>query len=439
MGSCGFAYQGESIKMIAVVDCNNFFVSCELVFHPELKGHPVMVASNNDGCIVARSPEVKALGIPMGAPAYQWKDLIRQHDIKIFSGNFALYGDLSKRVMQILLQAAPTVEIYSIDEAFLEFPSLTNEMIISICKNLRSRLLQSTGIPVSIGIGKTKTLAKIAVEIAKKNSEFQGVFSAESDKFDSFLAHMPTSDIWGIGRKLSERLKCFGIYTAKDLKQAQDIIIRKCTHLPGIRTTYELRGIKCIELQTAHSSRKGITASRSFGHPVSTYTEMAEAIALYTTRAAERLRSDKSIASWIQICIVTNYFRKDQKQYVGFDSGLLLQPTAVTSEIIKTAHILLKRIFKEGFIYKKAIVNLGGITPASQQQISMLADIKTSQRLSRLMTAVDKINRKAGRNKIHYASCGILKKKSWHPKSEMLSRRYTTSWQELPVVKAIYS
>lgn len=420
--------------MVAVVDCNNFFVSCEVAFNPALRGQPVVVASNNDGVIVSRSQEAKALGIPMGAVIFKWRNLINRHNVKVFSGNFPLYGDMSRRVMDILESAVKRLEIYSIDEAFLNLDFLPQAKATAFCLDLREKVLRCTGIPVSIGIAPTKTLAKAAAEIAKKNPRFSGVYFSQHPEFEDFLAKLPVEDIWGIGRGFSELLKRYGIRTAAQFKYATGSWIKEKLHLPGYRTQLELKGISCVGLSETHAARKGIISSRSFGRPVREFKEMQEAVSLYATKAAERLRSDGSVASIVQVYITTNRFRDTENRYSNLASYRLEQATAYTPRIITAAKEAVKSIFVPGLDYKKAVVMPSGISPKSQVQLSLFWERFDDRRDRRVMQAVDILNRKWGRSTMSYAASGIRRR--WRPNAAMLSRNYTTSWADLPVVKA---
>jgi DNA polymerase V len=420
--------------MYAVIDCNNFFVSCELAFNPALKGKPVVVASNNDGVIVSRSKEAKKIGIPMGAVIFKWRDLIDRYQVKIFSGNFALYGDMSRRVMQSLQLLAPKIEIYSIDEAFIDLSGIWRGDLLAYGRDIRSKILQWIGIPVSVGIGSTKTLAKAAVEIAKKNEQFAGVFSAEVPDFDNWLERLPVGDIWGIGWRSSALLNRNGIFTAKQFKHLSETWVLQYMKVTGQRTLLELKGIPCVRRSDLRERRKGIISSRSFGKPVESLTQMEESVTLFTARAVERLRSDHSLASFIQVYITTNYHKQDESQYANSAGYQLVQPSCYTPAFIKSAKIALRTIFKPGFRYKKAMVMLSGITPDTQVQLNMFHQYHPDKRDRRLMRAVDILNQRYGRTTLEYAASGI--KRAWKPRSESLSRRFTTSWADIPVVLA---
>ncbi|MFQ5493462.1 MAG: Y-family DNA polymerase [Candidatus Dojkabacteria bacterium] len=421
--------------MFAVIDCNNFFVSCERVFNPKLKSKPIVVASSNDGVIVARSNEVKKLGIPMGAKAYEWRDTIDRYQIQIFSGNFPLYGDLSRRVMQTIAELAPDIEVYSIDEAFLDLTNFHTNDVVGYGQMLKDTVYGWIGVPVSVGIGPTKTLAKAAVEIAKKNEQFNGVSSAYTDDFDDWLKTMPVKDIWGVGRSYSAFLKRNGVFNARDFKYVSDTWVKQNMKVIGQRTLLEMRGIPCMGVAAQRSARKGIISSRTFGRPVTNLKEMREAVAMYAARAAERLRNDGSIVSKVQVLITTNRHRKDIPQYSNVGSFRLGQPTNYTPSIISAAKRIVETIYKDGFSYKKAMVMLGEISPSSQVQLNLFQEFRDDKRDRELMKAIDVLNRKWGKSTMLYAATGIPDRRGWKTNAAMLSRRYTTSWQEIPVVK----
>jgi DNA polymerase V len=421
-------------EVIALVDCDCFYVSCERVFNPKLESRPVVVLSNNDGCVVARSKEAKALGIPMGAPRFQWEDVFCRHDVSVFSSNYELYGDLSRRVMDTLGQFSPEVEIYSIDEAFLRFPADGRTPCEAIAAQIRRRVKQYTGVPVSIGIGPTKTLAKVATEFAKKKGEYNGVFDiTDHTSFDDFLEKLPVGDVWGVGRRYSELLTRNEIRTARELRDAPDRWIRKQMTVVGLRTVWELRGIQCIPLELAPQPKQSIVCSRSFGRAVETLTEMKEAVASYMSRAAERLRRQSSVASSIQVFIETNRFNSDS-QYANAITLQLDQPTAFTPELVRAAACAVERIFKPGYRYKRAGVMLLGIAPQDQAQYGLFSR-PYSEREKRMMEAIDQINAKFGKGTIKVAATGL--KKLWEMRCNLRSPRFTTRWSELPVVAAL--
>ena len=419
--------------VFALVDCNNFYVSCERVFQPKLEGLPVVVLSNNDGCIIARSNEAKALGIAMGAPYFQNRTLIEQHKVKVFSSNYALYGDLSQRVMTILQQLEPEVEIYSIDEAFFHLPACAAASLADQALAIRRRIRQYVGIPVSIGIGPTKTLAKVANRIAKKNPAHKGVFDLTACRdLDGLLAGVQVGDVWGIGRRLAERLNREGVFTALDLKSRDDDWIRRRLTVTGLRTAMELRGIACITMDQAPAPRKSVVCSRSFSKPVSSLTGLREAVSCYVSTAAEKLRQEGLAAANLHVFLRTSPHRPDLPQHAESLLVRLPQPTASTPVLIKAALRGLDRIYKPGHGYQKAGVMLTELTRADRIQQNLFHRPPRDDR--EVMAALDLINRRWGRHTLQYASSGLAK--AWRMNREHISPAYTTSWQELPKVRA---
>lgn len=423
----------EGISTFFLVDCNNFYVSCERVFNPSLEGKPVMVLSNNDGCVVARSDEVKALGVPMGAPVFKYRALIERHDIRVFSSNYTLYGDMSRRVMAVLSRFTPDMEIYSIDEAFLSFPEGTgSERLELLARRMRETVRRWTGIPVSIGIGSTKTLAKAANKIAKSEPGHRGVFNITGrEDTDRWLEGIPVGEVWGIGRRHERSLKRHGIYTARQLKTAPDDWIRRHLSVTGLRTVWELRGISCIPLEESPPSKKGIASSRTFERWVETKEELQEAVSLYTTRAAEKLRANRLLASCLQVYLTTSPYRKGPR-YANALTLHLPVPTAYTPLLVSTARRGIGRIFKPGYPYKKAGVLLFGLSRQGMRQASLFyaGGEERFARQDRLMKAVDTVNARYGRDTLRVASSGIERPWRSHPSSR--SPRYTTCWNELP-------
>lgn len=419
--------------VFALVDCNNFYASCERLFRPELEGRPVVVLSNNDGCIIARSNEAKALGIPMGAPFFKNRSIIEKNRVEVFSSNYPLYGDLSQRVMAILQQMEPEVEIYSIDEAFICLPTKKGADLTAHGRNLRNKIKQYVGIPVSIGIAPTKTLAKVANRIAKKYPEHRGVFDlASCDDTDSLLSGIEVSDIWGIGRRNREKLNRQGIVTALHLKNSDDEWIRKHLSVVGLRTVMELRGTPCIPLDHQPVPRKSVVCSRSFRRPVLSLTDLGEAVSSYVSVAAEKLRNEGLIAANLHVFIRTSRHRKNLAQHAGTLMVTLAQPTASTPVLIRSALQGLKKIYKENFAYQKAGVMLTELTAAGMVQRNLFRPSPKNN--GAVMDALDTINSRWGRNTLQYASSGIVKQ--WRMAQERKSPAYTTSWQELPLVKA---
>lgn len=420
-------------KIFALVDCNNFYASCEKVFRPDLRDRPIIVLSNNDGNIIARSKEAKALGIGMGEPYFRVRPLLRKHDVQVFSSNYSLYGDMSQRVMDVLRQIEPDVEVYSIDEAFISLPAGNKFDLIKHGRRIQTTVQRSTGIPVSIGFAPTKTLAKLANRIAKKNTGHDNVFAlkASESECDDILAMIEVGEVWGIGPKNTQKLNKQGIYTALDLKKADDGWIRKHFTVTGLRTVWELRGISCIPFEQAPVPKKGIVTSKSFGRPVTSLEDLNEAVATYVTRAAEKLRAQHSIANSLHVFFATNRFKTQNPQYSNNLQITLPEPTSSTSQLIRFALKGLANIYRPGYEFQKAGVMLTEIIPEEWQQKSLFAQ---GQNDMGLMKALDHINGKWGSNTIQYAVSGL--KKTWTFKREQLSKAYTTRWDQLPVVKA---
>ena len=421
-------------QVFALIDCNNFYVSCERLFNPQLQAKPVVVLSNNDGCIIARSEEAKALGISMGEPYFKVADFLKRHDVHVFSSNYALYGDLSQRVMDVLQQFEPKVEIYSIDEAFVSLPGGNAGDLVDYGVKLRETILQWVGIPVSIGFGGTKTLAKIANRIAKKNKAGNGVFDFSCHpRPDGLLAEIPVGEVWGIGRRYAANLAAYGVRSAFDLKECEDDWLRKKLTITGLRTAIELRGVSCLAFEQLPVAKKSITSSRSFGQTVQSQAELFEAVATYVTVATEKMRRAKLKAGCLQLFITTNRFKKDAPQYQNSETVRLVMPSASTSELISYARGCLDNIYRPGYDYQKAGVILTDLQPmASQQAHLFCAD--SSIRTAPLMAALDRINNRWGRDTVQCAAAGFSK--TWKNRQDRKSPAYTTCWHDLPVVQA---
>ena len=418
---------------IALADCNNFYASCERVFNPKLQGKPIIVLSNNDGMIIARSNEAKAVGIKGGVPLFQVKNLVEKYGVFVFSSNYTLYGDMSHRVMSTFERFSPEIEIYSIDEAFIHLGGFESRGLEAYSREIKSTVQQWTGIPVSIGIAATKTLAKMANNIAKKNPQFNGVLNLyDKSNIDSFLQMVDVEDVWGVGRQYSKLLYLNNIYTAYDLANANDKWIRKKMSVMGQRTVLELRGIPCIESELMPQPKQSIISSRSFGKTTTSKQDVMEAVALYTTRAAEKLRSQKSVANVISVFIRTNPF-KNSPQYHNGCTAQLPVATDTTSEMLFYSSRSAEQIFKEGFQYHKVGVMLSDIIPKNQVQDSLF-DTVDRVKSDKISALVDKINHNYGSGTIFLASCGISR--NWKMKSDFKSKRFTTNWQELPEVSA---
>ncbi|MBF0252218.1 MAG: Y-family DNA polymerase [Candidatus Omnitrophica bacterium] len=419
--------------MLALIDCNNFYVSCERVFDPTAINVPVVVLSNNDGCVVSRSNEAKKLGIKMGEPIFQCRNLLKANNAKIFSSNYPLYADMSSRVMKILFSLGNNMEVYSIDEAFIEIPRIQNGTFADTGKAIRKTILKCTGIPVSVGIAPTKVLTKIASDIAKKTPKYKGVFDITQSDTDTVLASTPVGSIWGVGRGYADKLNHIGIRSAFDLKMAETTKIRSLITVVGERIVRELRGEQCIKLDTMISNKKEISCTRSFGNKVTDKEEILQAISTYAARACEKLRLQKSVASRIQVFLMTS--RHDKNSYFDMLNMDISPPSADTSVIITSARELITRLYKPNKKYSKCGIILSNIANAGDIENDLFQETYTHSKKERLMEEVDTINAKWGKNTLVYASTGN-KHASWHMKQAHLSPKYTTSWQDLPKVKA---
>ncbi|HCH1488783.1 TPA: translesion error-prone DNA polymerase V subunit UmuC [Vibrio parahaemolyticus] len=420
--------------MFALVDCNNFYASCEKLFRPDLKDTPVVVLSNNDGCVVARSREAKLLGIKMGVPVFQIKSEMQRHGILAFSSNYALYADLSSRVMRTLEEMAPRVEVYSIDEAFLDLTGIESAIsLVEFGQQVRERIGHWIGITVCVGIAPTKTLAKLANHAAKKYPATQGVVDLTNpDRQRRLLALVPVDDVWGVGRRLSKRLNALGITTAFDLANASPRAIRDQFSVVLERTVRELNGESCIELEDIPPTKKQIVCSRSFGIKVTQFELLREAVCEYATRATEKLRKEQRQAKVMTVFIRTSPFKDNEPQYSNSASGELLIPSCDTRDFIELANHLLKRIWKDGFRYAKAGVMLSDFYDPGMFQPGLFDDVSTRSNSQQLMSVLDTINQ-SGAGKVFFAGQGT--KKDWSMKREHLSPAYTTRWDQLPRVK----
>jgi len=418
-------------KTFALIDCNNFYVSCERLFNPGIEKRPVVVLSNNDGCIIARSNEAKALGIRMGEPLFKCRDIVKKHHVQVFSSNFSLYGDISRRVMDTLGAFSPDIEVYSIDEAFVRMEGLPQGPFES-ASLIRTTIKKWTGIPVSIGIGPTKTLAKAGAHIAKKAPSCGGIVDVGNNT-DEILSRMDITDVWGIGRNYARIVKCRGISTALELRDADESWIRRHLGIVGLRTVMELRGISCIPMEKAPASKKSIMCSRSFGRKVYSIEDLYEAASAYTSRAAEKLRAGNSAASFIQVILMEFPFNN------GFPTSRISSlsipvPTAYTPELVRYAKALLERSYRPGIAYRKLGVMLSGIVPRGRVQMDLFHPCTEGPKELTLMDTVDKINKRWGPGSIINASSGF--DRPWWMRQNRRSARFTTSWEDMPVVKA---
>lgn len=419
-------------KIFALVDCNNFYCSCERVFNPKLENRPMVVLSNNDGCVVARSNEAKALGIKMGEPAFKLQDIIREHNVAVFSSNYTLYGDMSQRVMDCLAQFTPTKEIYSIDEAFLDLSGFEKIDLNEYAKLIKCTVQKWTGIPVSIGIATTKTLAKVANRLAKKSAKANGVLNlVNSPYLDLALQRTEVADVWGVGRSFTKMLHQQGIENAYHLKNAQEEWIRKERGIVGLRTVHELKGISCILLEEMPKSKKSTAVTRSFGSVVDNLSELKQALSAYASRAGEKLRQSQQQASSILVFFQTGTHDKNHPYRSWSATVNFFEPTFDSRELVKAAATVANNLFEPGYKLKKAGVILLGLTSQQERQLSLF-ETSDTERSQALMQVMDAINNRYGRETIQLASSGVRKK--WQVKAEKLSPRYTTDWNELPIV-----
>jgi DNA polymerase V len=420
----------------ALVDVNNFYVSCERVFSPKLEGIPMVVLSNNDGCAVARSNEVKALGVKMGTPWFKMKDLAREHQIQAFSSNYTLYGDMSNRVVQILRDFAPDTEVYSIDESFLSIETVVHLYggAVAMGQQMRERIKQWTGLPVCVGVGPTKTLAKFANHLAKKNPEFDGVCDLHvipRPERVRWMSRIEVGEVWGVGGRIARRLEVMGIHTVLDLRNASPKEMRRHFGVVMERTCNELRGISCLALDDIAQPKQQIMSSRSFGRPVETIEELRESLASYLSRAAEKLRKQQSVSAAVYVFIQTNRFNKDEQYNAGLTVPMF-EPTDDTLTLTAAALAGLEVIYRSGYCYKKAGVMLTLLSDKQARQASIFDNLVVTQRSTKLMAALDTINRDHGHGMVRSGVSGFTQR--WAMRHENRSPRYTTRWDELPVV-----
>jgi DNA polymerase V len=422
----------QRTKKLALVDCNSFYVSCERLFNPKIRKKPVVVLSNNDGCIISRSNEAKALGIKMGEPYFKAKDIIIRNKVEVFSSNYSLYGDLSRRVMRTLKRFHSEIEIYSIDEAFLDLSNFPDQGIEKIGKEIRETVLQWTGIPTSVGIAKTKTLSKIANHIAKK--KISGVTSLVGiENIDPILEKININDVWGVGKQLTKFYQKNGIYNAKQLKNKSNTWIKKSSNVLSSRTAMELRGIPCISLETTTAKRKSCVVSRSFGKRIEKFQELKEAVANYCLNASEKIRSESLVAKAITVFIRTSPFQRGFEYYSNSNAVDFPIATNNSIEIVKTAVSILDNIFKNGYQYQKAGVMLTGLRNDDGKK--NLFSSEKDERINNLMRSIDNTNYRYGRSTLSLASAGVQKK--WNMKREYSSKIDTADFYSLPKIKAI--
>lgn len=420
----------------ALVDVNNFYVSCERIFQPGLEHVPLVVLSNNDGCAVARSAEVKALGVKMGTSWFKLAQMARQHHIVAFSSNYALYGDMSNRVVSILRGFSPDLEVYSIDECFLRIEAVAPLYggVDELGRQMRRRIRQWVGLPVCVGCGPTKTLAKFANHLAKVHPAFEGVCDLHAlprtDRL-AWMSRIGVDEIWGVGRRTATRLDALGIRTVLDLRNSSPRAIRAEFGVVLERTCRELQGVSCLELEDVAPSRQQIIFSRSFGRPVETLDELREAVASYTGGAAGKLRQQGTVAGAVHVFVQTHPFRQTDPQYNGSLLVPLPDPSDDTRALTQAALSGLKRIFRPGYRYKKAGVVLTLLSDKSSRQATLFDDADQHERSTSLMSALDAINGKFGRDTVRTAAGGTEQR--WSMRAENRSPRFTTCWDELPV------
>ena len=430
-----------SRPLFALADCNNFYCSAERVFNPRLERRPLVVLSANDGNAIARSQEAKDLGVKMGTPWFQLKDLVRNHRLIGLSSNFTLYGDISVRVVQVLSQFTPDYEVYSVDESFLRvermrllWPSFT-----AMGQAIKIRVKQWTGIPVCVGFGPSRTLAKLSNHIAKKNPQFGGVFDMTAyppDELDVLLSSIDVGEVWGVGPRIAEKLKGMGILTVQDLRRMPPKLIRAHFSVVMERTVMELQGTPCMELEEAPPAKKTIISSKSFGTMVTKREELMEALATYVSRAAEKLRAQQSVCGVIQVFIHTNQFRQDDPQYSNGVTIPLPYPTSDTRELAAAAAMGLNAIYKPGFMFKKCGVMLLDLSPAGVIQRSLFDAVEANARHSAsVMAALDGLNARFGRDTVKVAAAGTHQR--WVARAENKTQCFTTRWTELPKAMAI--
>ena len=419
---------------IALVDCNSFYVSCERLFNPSIIKKPVVVLSSNDGCVISRSTEAKTLGIKMGEPYFKVEKIVRKNEVKVFSSNYSLYGDISRRVMKTLKQFSPQIEIYSIDEAFLNLSSIKDEDLLEYGKKIRKTVLKWTGIPTSIGIATTKTLSKIANHIAKK--EKPGVINlVNSEQTDNFLMKIKISDVWGVGPQLTKLYIKNEISTAYQLKNVPNSWIKKNTNVFGSRTAMELKGISCITLDVYQEKRKNCCVSRSFGKKVTKLEELKESITTHCLNAAEKIRNDNQTAKKITVFIRTSPFQKDENYYAKTKDVDLPLRTNDSIELIKESLNALKLIYKKGYRYQKTGIILSGLKDINIYEKNLFSKFNNEEKRINLMKAIDYTNIKYGRNALSIAQAGL--KKGWNIKRRHASKIDTACFGLLPYVKAL--
>jgi DNA polymerase V len=427
--------------LFALVDVNNFYVSCERVFQPKLEEVPMVVLSNNDGCAVARSAEVKALGVKMGTPWFQMQAFARKHGIQAYSSNCTLYGDMSNRVVQVLRGFTPNLEVYSIDESFLQIETVLKQHqdTIELGQKIKQQVKDTTGLPVCVGIGASKTLAKLANHLAKKHKQFAGVCDVnamDKEELYQWMSETEVAEVWGIGRQLAKKLKAQHIHSVFDLLQASPQAMRQQFGVVMERLCYELRGVSCLQLEEVAPAKQQIIASRSFGKLVTSHVELAESVATHVARAAEKLRAQSGVTGALTVFIQTNPFKVNEPQHHQSVTIPLADASDNTLTLTNAALAGLKQIYQPNFRYKKAGVILNLISDKPTVQQSLFEDMESKGKSASLMKAVDQINTRFGNAVIRSAAAGTNgTKQEWQMRSNNKSPNYTTQWDELPVAR----
>lgn len=418
--------------MFALADCNNFFASCERVFRPDLQGKPVIVLSNNDGCAIARSNEAKALGIKMGDPFFKIKSIVEKHNVAVFSGNMALYGDMSQRVRWVLEEFAPSIEVYSIDEAFLDLRGMQNIDFDEYAKRISAQCWKMTSIPVSVGIAPTKTLAKIASKLCKQYPKLKGgCYMHRPQDIEKVLKKFPIEDVWGIGRRSAPKLKATGVHTAYDYTQLPELTIRNMFGITGVRTWKELQGIPCIEFEDGFEAKQSICVSRSFSKEIFELGELIEQVANFASTVAEKLRKQNSVATEMTVFAFTNRFKDSEPQMYANQLLQLPMPTNEQRTIVSSAVATTKGLYRKGYGFKKAGVVATRIMPVQNVMHSLFEDTEALEREHKLTSVVDAVNSTFGKGAIKLAVQGKGKIMS---ASEKQSPHYTTLWSDIPNV-----
>jgi DNA polymerase V len=424
--------------MYALIDCNNFFVSCERIFRPDLEGRPVVVLSSNDGCAVARSNEAKALGIPMGAPAFKYRELFEKKQVVTFSANFNLYGDISRRIIDVLTSITPRTEVYSVDESFLELTKLEITDYTAWGRGARDRIWQEIGVPVSVGIAPTKTLAKLAAGRAKKDDTLAGVLDVHTTavaSFDTYLAQTPVEDIWGVGRRLAPKLRAESIATALDVKYMSTALAGQLMGVHGKQLVHELNGISCHDFSPEHNPRKSIMRGRTFGEETSSFDVIEAAIASLTTAAAQRLRSNHSVVQTASLFIATSRHKPGYRRLDA--TARFSTPTADSGRLAQALVQALRSVYQPNLKYYRAAVLLPELLPDTTLQVDLLGEVNTVQAASsrQRMQAVDALNSRYGKRTVHFAAESLSQ--VWQPKHQLRSPAFTTSWIDLPVARLL--